>query len=203
MLHEMPLLPYGKAELSPKMSEETMEFHYGKHLQTYVDNLNKLIQGTPFESMTLEDIVRKSEGSVLNNAAQVWNHTFFFRSLTPKPKPMSSQLKTLLERNFGSLENFRVQFEKAATTLFGSGWVWLVRNSQNEMMIVSEGNAGNPMRDGLTPVLVIDVWEHAYYIDYRNRRAEYIKAVWDLIDWEVVADRCAHKRWTSMTCFFW
>ncbi len=203
MKHEMPKLPYAMEALSPKMSEETLQYHYGKHLQTYVDNLNRLIAGTQYESMPLEDIVKQSEGGILNNAAQVWNHTFFFNTLTPKTKKMPASLKTMIESNFGSVENFRVQFEKAATTLFGSGWVWLVRNSQNELLIVSESNAGNPMREGLTPLLVLDVWEHAYYIDYRNRRAEYVTAFWDLIDWDVVAERAAYKRKTCLTCFFW
>ncbi len=189
--------------LSPKMSKETLEYHYGKHLKTYVDNLNRMIVGTPFEQMSLDDIVRKSDGGIFNNAAQVWNHTFFFNSLSPKTKKIGGHLKTQLERDFGSVENFRVQWEKAATSLFGSGWVWLVRNSQGELLIVAKQNADNPMRDGLTPLLVIDVWEHAYYIDYRNRRADYVHAVWDLIDWDVVGERISPNRRMCMTCFFW
>lgn len=189
MIHNMPTLPYSPEDLAPKMSPETLEYHYGKHLKTYVDNLNKLIQGTPYEAMTLEEIVCQADGGIFNNAAQAWNHAFFFQALTPVQKPMSEALTEALVRDFGSVEAFREQFTKAATGLFGSGWVWLVKDAQHRLSIVSESNAGNPMKKGLTPVLVIDVWEHAYYIDYRNRRADYINAWWELTDWEVVARR--------------
>lgn len=140
--------------------------------------------------MSLEDIVLQADGAVFNNAAQAWNHTFFFESLTPTAKAVPGEFEKLLAGNFGSLEAFKEQFVKAAASLFGSGWVWLVKDGQNRLSVVSESNAGNPMKKGLKPLLVIDVWEHAYYIDYRNRRADYINAFWKLIDWDKVSERC-------------
>jgi len=189
MKHEMPELRYAHDALAPKMSAETLAFHYGKHVKTYVDNLNKLVAGTPYADMPLEEIVTKADGAVYNNAAQVWNHAFFFDSLTPESGPMSRKLTACLAAEFGSVEEFRQQFFAAATGLFGAGWVWLVADSKGKLYIRSESNAGNPLRKGFTPLLVIDVWEHAYYIDYRNRRADYVQAVWDLIDWKVVRER--------------
>lgn len=190
MVHEMPKLPYAMDALTPSMSKETLEYHYGKHLQAYVDNLNRLIPATVYETMSLEDIVLQADGAVFNNAAQAWNHTFFFESLTPTAKAVPGELEKLLVENFGSLDAFKEQFVKAAASLFGSGWVWLVKDGQNRLSVVSESNAGNPMKKGLKPLLVIDVWEHAYYIDYRNRRADYINAFWKLIDWDKVSERC-------------
>lgn len=190
MKHEMPLLPYDKGALAPAMSKETLEYHYGKHLQTYVDNLNKLIAGTEYENMSLEEIVEKSSGAVFNNAAQAWNHTFFFMQFTPEHKDMSESLVKIISYNFGSVESFKEQFIKAATTLFGSGWVWLAKDENGELSILSESNAGNPLQKGLTPVLTVDVWEHAYYIDYRNKRADYLNAIWNIIDWDVVEKLC-------------
>lgn len=187
MLHKMPELPYKTEELAPKMSKETFDFHYGKHLQTYVDNLNKLIAGTPFEDSTLEEIIRKADGGIFNNAAQTWNHTFFFLSLTPHQPQMPDVLKEALTRDFGSVEAFKDEFTKAAIGLFGSGWTWLVADKDGHLSIVSESNAGNPLKRGLTPVMTIDVWEHAYYIDYRNRRADFVKTFWELVNWEYVA----------------
>lgn len=189
MKYQMPQLPYAPSALAPKMSEETISYHYGKHLQTYVDNLNKLIDGTVYQEMPIEQIIREASGPVFNNAAQVWNHTFFFETLTPKSLPMSAHLTSLIQKYFGSVEAFQKQLFDAATRLFGSGWVWLCLTDRCELTLRSESNAGNPLRDGFTPLLTIDVWEHAYYIDYRNRRAEYIQAVWDLIDWKKVEDR--------------
>lgn len=191
MVHEMPKLPYAMDALTPSMSKETLEYHYGKHLQAYVDNLNRLIPATVYETMSLEDIVLQADGAVFNNAAQAWNHTFFFESLTPTAKAVPGELEKLLVENFGSLDAFKEQFVKAAASLFGSGWVWLVKDGQNRLSVVSESNAGNPMKKGLKPLLVIDVWEHAYYIDYRNRRADYINAFWKLIDWDKVSERCS------------
>lgn len=188
MKHKMPGLPYELSALAPKMSEETLNYHYGKHLQTYVDNLNKLVPGTRFEDMDLEEIVCMATGAVFNNAAQVWNHTFFFRSLAPEPKPMPEKVESLLLASFGSVEHFREQWFAAATGLFGSGWVWLVLDHGN-LAILQEPNAGNPLTKGLCPLLTLDVWEHAYYVDYRNRRADYVQAVWDLTDWEAVEKR--------------
>lgn len=190
MKHEMPLLPYDKGALAPAMSKETLEYHYGKHLQTYVDNLNKLIAGTEYENMPLEKIVEKSSGVVFNNAAQAWNHTFFFMQFTPGHKEMSENLVRIISDNFGSVESFKEQFIKAATTLFGSGWVWLAKDENGKLSILSEANAGNPLQKGLTPVLTVDVWEHAYYIDYRNKRADYLNAIWNIIDWDVVEKLC-------------
>lgn len=190
MVHEMPKLPYAMDALTPSMSKETLEYHYGKHLQAYVDNLNRLIPATVYETMSLDDIVLQADGAVFNNAAQAWNHTFFFESLTPTAKAVPGELEKLLVENFGSLDAFKEQFVKAAASLFGSGWVWLVKDGQNRLSVVSESNAGNPMKKGLKPLLVIDVWEHAYYIDYRNRRADYINALWKLVDWDKVSERC-------------
>lgn len=189
MTHNMPQLPYPMEALAPHMSKETLEYHYGKHLQTYVDNLNKLIPGTPYENMPLEEIVRKAEGPIFNNAAQTWNHTFFFESLTPKQDSIPASLTEALTRDFGSIEAFKEEFTKAAVGLFGSGWVWLVTDAQGKLSIRQEGNAGTPLRQGLKPLLVIDVWEHAYYVDYRNRRAGFIEAFWHLVDWKTVAKR--------------
>lgn len=190
MKHEMPLLPYDKEALAPAMSKETLEYHYGKHLQTYVDNLNKLIAGTEYENMSLVEIVEKSSGAVFNNAAQAWNHTFFFMQFTPGHKDMSENLVRIISDNFGSVESFKEQFIKAATTLFGSGWVWLAKDENGKLSILSEANAGNPLQKKLTPVMTVDVWEHAYYIDYRNKRADYLNAIWNIIDWDVVEKLC-------------
>ena len=191
MKHSMPQLPYTMEALAPHMSQETLEYHYGKHLQTYVDNLNKLITGTPFEDLTLEDIIRKADGGIFNNAAQTWNHTFFFETLTPQQTVLSDKLIRKLTENFGSPEAFKQEFTQKATTLFGSGWVWLVEDTQSKLSILAEPNAGNPLTKGMKPLLVLDVWEHAYYIDYRNRRAAFIEAFWNLVDWEKVASRIA------------
>jgi Fe-Mn family superoxide dismutase len=193
MKHEMPQLKYAKNALEPKMSQETLEYHYGKHLQAYVDNLNRLTEHTEFETMPLEDIIRKAEGPVFNNAAQTWNHTFFFNQLTPEHSEMPESFKDALCRDFGSVETFKEKFTKAAAALFGSGWVWLVKDKDNKLDIISEPNAGNPLRKGLTPVMTIDVWEHAYYIDYRNKRADFINAVWELTDWDRVGELYATR----------
>lgn len=189
MKHLMPQLPYAAEALAPHMSKETIDYHYGKHLQTYVDNLNRLIEGTPFEQMTLEDIVKKSEGALFNNAAQTWNHAFFFLSFTPTPTPMPQDLSDILAKEFGSVENFKDEFTKASLGLFGSGWVWLSIDQAGKLHISAESNAGNPLKHDLTPLLCIDVWEHSYYIDYRNRRADYIKEFWQIVDWNKVAER--------------
>ena len=196
----MPELPYAPEALAPKMSRETLDYHYGKHLQTYVDNLNRLIPGTPYAEMPLDEIVRRADGAVFNNAAQAWNHTFFFRSLTPTQSAMPETLAARLTADFGSVEAFKEQFTKAAVGLFGSGWVWLAADRSGNLSIVAKPNAGNPMTDGLRPVLTVDVWEHAYYIDYRNRRADFVAAWWDLVDWKQVAERCIPRRWKCTAC---
>ncbi len=191
MKHLMPQLPYAPEALAPVISAETLDFHYGKHLQTYVDNLNKLIAGTVYEGMKLEEIVCKADGGIFNNAAQAWNHAFYFAALSPHPKTPSPKLSAMIVQSFGSEAAFKEQFFNAATTLFGAGWTWLVADKDGRLSIVNEGNAGCPLRNGLCPLLTIDVWEHAYYIDYRNRRADYLKAIWEIIDWEVVERRLA------------
>ena len=172
----MPELPYAPEALAPKMSKETFDYHYGKHLQTYVNNLNNLIAGTPYEWMPLDETVRKADGDIFHNAAQAWNHTFFFRMLTPAQQPMPAKLAAKLTEAFGSVEAFKEQFTKAAVGLFGSGWAWLAMDKAGKLSIVAKPNAGNPMTDGLRPVMTVDVWEHAYYIDYRNRRPDFLAA---------------------------
>lgn len=194
--------------LEPFMSMETLEYHYGKHLQTYVDNLNRLSEGTPYAEMPLEEIVLTSDGPLYNNAAQVWNHTFFFDTLTPDKTDMPKDLKTAIEQDFGSVAEFKEKLKAAATGIFGSGWAWLVQDKNGKLHIIQESNAGNPMRDGYKPLMTIDVWEHAYYIDYRNRRAEYVDKCWNIIDWTKVAQRMktAHvnrkdmSRYVCITC---
>lgn len=185
-------LPYEMSALAPNVSEETLRYHHGKHLQTYVNNVNNLIADTRFATMTLEDIVRQADGPLYNNAAQVLNHNLYFLTLAPssvaKHTP-EGPLAAAIKRDFGSFEAMKVQLAKAATSLFGSGWVWLAENRNGNLVILSESNAGNPLRHGLTPLLGIDVWEHAYYIDYRNDRARSIDQLWDVIDWQVVEDR--------------
>ena len=184
--------------LEPYMSMETLEYHYGKHLQTYVDNLNRLIEGTPYADLSLDAIVLSSDGPVFNNAAQVWNHTFFFESLTPEPTEMPVELASALARDFGSLGEFKEKFKAAAVSIFGSGWAWLAQDKDGRLHIIKESNAGNPMRAGFKPLLTIDVWEHAYYIDYRNRRAEFIDGCWKIFDWDKVAHRMGENTLTAV-----
>lgn len=189
MKHSLPELPYSQYSLAPAMSAETFEYHYGKHLQTYIDNLNRMIEDSPYEDMSLEDIIRKATGGIYNNAAQTWNHTFFFQTLTPAQTEMPEKLVKALEEAFGSVETFKETFIKSAVALFGSGWVWLAEDADGKLSILQEPNAGNPLTKGLKPLLTVDVWEHAYYIDYRNKRAAYIEAWWGLVDWAKVAER--------------
>jgi len=189
MTHDLAKLPYSLNALEPFISQKTLEFHYGKHHQTYVDNLNKLIAGTEFENATLDDIVKKSDGGIFNNAAQVWNHTFFWNCMTPSGTAPSEDFLNVVNRQFGSLDELKSQLATAATSLFGSGWVWLVKNSEGKLSIVKESNAGNPLRNGLTPIMTIDVWEHAYYLDYQNKRAAFIDAFWNIADWKKIGDR--------------
>lgn len=188
----LPELPYEMSALAPNISEETLRYHYGKHLQTYINNVNKMIEGTRFAPMSLVEIVRQADGQLYNNAAQVLNHNLYFLTFAPasvaKHTP-EGPLAAAIKRDFGSFEAMKVQLAKAATSLFGSGWVWLAENKNGNLVILSESNAGNPLRHGLTPLLGIDVWEHAYYIDYRNDRAQSIDQLWDVIDWQVVEDR--------------
>jgi Fe-Mn family superoxide dismutase len=190
MAFELPKLPYRMNSLVPYISEETLDYHYGKHHQTYVTNLNNLIPGTEYEKADLDTIVRKAEGGIYNNAAQVWNHTFYFESFSHDARKVpAGVLADSIKTSFGSLEAFKEQFNKAAATLFGAGWAWLVKNDDGTLQIVQESNAGNPLRKGLKPIMTCDVWEHAYYIDYRNKRPDYIKSFWEILDWEIVAGR--------------
>lgn len=189
---KLPELPYSMDALAPVISKETLEYHYGKHHKAYVDKLNSLIPGTPYESMNLEQIMRESKsGPIFNNAAQVWNHTFYWDCLTPtsKPKKMSDALKTAIEKTFGSVEAFQKDFSAKAVAQFGSGWAWLVKDKSGALSIRTTANAENPMLDGFTPILVSDVWEHAYYIDYRNDRAKYLASLAPLTNWEFASAR--------------
>ncbi len=190
MEHKLPELPYSLDALEPIISRKTLEFHYGKHHQAYVNNLNNLIPGTEFEDADLETIIRKAEGGIYNNAAQVWNHTFYFSGFSPAEKTYpTGTLAEKINKQYGSPEEFKELFAKAAATLFGSGWAWLVAKSDGSLDIVQTSNAGNPLRDGLKPILTCDVWEHAYYLDYQNRRPDYIKGFWELVDWDVISGR--------------
>ncbi len=187
MKHELMKLPYELDALEPLMSKETLEFHYGKHHQTYVNNLNNLIDGTEFANKSLEDIIKTSEGGIFNNAAQVFNHDFFWNSLTPKSSKISLELQTALIEAFGSVEEFQTQFTNKAVTHFGSGWAWLVKDKNNKLFIISTSNASTPITEGLTPLLTCDVWEHAYYIDTRNARPKYLENFWKLVNWDFVS----------------
>ena len=188
MAFELPPLPFTKNSLAPHISEETLDFHYGKHHQTYVTNLNNLVPGTEFEGLTLEDIVMRSSGGIFNNAAQVWNHTFYWNSLSPNGggEPTGA-LADAINAEFGSFAGFKEAFTKCAVTTFGSGWAWLVKNPEGKLALVSTSNAGCPLTDGHTPLLTCDVWEHAYYIDYRNARPAYLDAFWALVNWDFAA----------------
>ena len=189
MAFELPPLPYEMDALAPSISKETLEYHYGKHHRAYVTNLNNLVPGTEFENKSLEEIMLAAKGGIFNNAAQVWNHTFYWHSLSPQGggEP-TGELSEKIKSTFGSFEEFKTQFSKAAATQFGSGWAWLVKNKQDELEIVQTSNAGNPLLDGKKPLLTCDVWEHAYYIDTRNDRAAYIANFWKLVNWKFAAD---------------
>ena len=185
---ELPKLPYAMDALAPHISQKTLEFHYGKHHNGYVNNLNKLIAGTPFENKSLEEIVKTSQGGMFNNAAQVWNHTFYWNCMTPNPKKTAPEGKLMdaIVRDFGSFEAFKEKFVNACVTLFGSGWAWLVADKDGKLSIVQTSNAQCPLTEGMKPLLVCDVWEHAYYLDYQNLRANYINEFWSIINWDFV-----------------
>ncbi|APZ42267.1 superoxide dismutase [Acidihalobacter ferrooxydans] len=189
MAFELPPLPYEKTALEPHVSAETLEFHHGKHHATYVANLNKLVPGTEFESASLEDIIRKAPaGGIFNNGAQVWNHTFYFACMGPNAGGApTGELAAAIDKTFGSFAEFKEKFAASGAGNFGSGWTWLVKNSSGDLEIVNTSNAANPLRDGLTPLLTVDVWEHAYYIDYRNARPKYLEAFWNVVNWDFVA----------------
>lgn len=190
MKFELPPLPWPANSLEPIISARTIEFHYGKHHQAYVNNLNNLLPGSPFENASIDEMIMKAEGGIFNNAAQVWNHTFYWNCLAPGGKPLPEcELAEAIEEDFGSFDEFKKKFSAAAAGLFGSGWAWLCTDEDGKLQIVQESNAGNPMRQGLIPLLTCDVWEHAYYIDKQNRRPDYIEDFWKIVDWEAVAAR--------------
>ena len=190
MAIELPPLPYERTALEPHISAETLDYHYGKHHQTYVTNLNNLIKGTEFEEQALEDIVRKASGGTFNNAAQVWNHTFYWHSLSPRGGgDPSGKLADAIVKAFGSLDKFREEFTKTAIGTFGSGWAWLVQRPDGSLGLASTANAATPLTGADRALLTCDVWEHAYYIDYRNARPKYLEAFWKLVNWEHAASR--------------
>jgi Fe-Mn family superoxide dismutase len=188
MEHTLPALPYAMDALAPTISQETLEFHYGKHHKTYVDNLNNLIKGTEFENASLEEIVQKSSAGIFNNAAQVWNHTFYWNGLTPNSSGApSGALAAAIDAKWGSFDNFKTEFTKTAVTTFGAGWAWLVKTPAGELELVSTSNAATPLTTANKALLTCDVWEHAYYVDYRNARPKYVEAFWGLVNWDFVA----------------
>ena len=192
MAFELPPLPYAKDALEPVISAETIEYHYGKHHQTYVTNLNKLTEGTEQADKSLEELIKTASGGVFNNAAQVWNHSFYWNCLSPNGggEP-GGDLAQAIDAAFGSFAAFKEAFNTSAATNFGSGWTWLVKNADGGLEIVNTSNAGNPLTDGKTPLLTVDVWEHAYYIDYRNARPKYLEEIWKIVNWDFVAQNYA------------
>ncbi len=193
MEHQLPQLPYSIDALTPHISQETLEYHYGKHHQTYITNLNTLKKNTEYDDSTLEEIIMKSSGGLFNNAAQIWNHSFYWNCLSPNGggKPTGA-IGDAINQTFGSFESFKDEFSKTAITTFGSGWGWLVKKADGSLALSSTSNAGTPMRDGDTALLTCDVWEHAYYIDYRNARPKYVEAFWALVNWDFVANNFSH-----------
>lgn len=190
MKFTQPKLPYAPDALMPVISPSTIEFHYGKHEKAYIDNLNKLIEGSEYESMPLEEIICRSDGKLFNNASQAWNHIFYFFQFSPDGiKEPSGRLKEKIEEQFGSIDDFKKKFEEAGTSIFGSGWIWLAADKDGKLFIIQSSNAGNPLTDGLFPILVFDVWEHAYYLDYQNLRGDYLHRLWDIVDWDVIEKR--------------
>ena len=188
MEHTLPALPYAMDALAPTISQETLEFHYGKHHKAYVDNLNNLIKGGEFENSSLEEIVKKSSGGIFNNSAQVWNHTFYWNSLSPNGGGApTGALADAINAKWGSFDNFKAEFSKTAVTTFGSGWAWLVKTPAGELELVSTSNAATPLTTDNKALLTCDVWEHAYYIDYRNARPKYVESFWNLVNWDFVA----------------
>lgn len=192
MEHTLPTLPYALDALAPHISRETLEYHYGKHHQTYVTNLNNLIKNTEFENLSLEEITKKSSGGIFNNAAQVWNHTFYWNCLSPNGggNPTGALLSAI-EAKFGSVDQFKEKFTQSCLTNFGSGWTWLVKKADGSVDISNTSNAATPLTGSDTPLLTCDVWEHAYYVDYRNARAKYVEAFWNLVNWDFVASNFA------------
>ncbi len=190
MTYTQPELPYAHDALAPAISAETVHYHFGKHEKAYIDNLNKLIKGTEFEDMALEEVIEKAQGPLFNNASQAWNHIFYFFSFSPDGggEP-GGELGEAIRKQYGSFEEFKKMFVEAGVSLFGSGWVWLSRDNDGRLFITQGPNASNPLTQGLTPILTFDVWEHAYYLDYQNRRKDALEALWDIIDWDIVESR--------------
>lgn len=193
MEHKLPELPYALDALAPHISKETMEYHYGKHHQTYITNMNNQIKGTEFENLPLEDIVKKSSGGMFNNAAQSWNHTFYWFGFTPNGAKLNQNgdLAKAIQNQWGTFEAFQEAFDKVAAGTFGSGWAWLVKTPAGKLDIVSTSNAATPLTTDNIPLLTCDVWEHAYYIDYRNSRPNYLKNFWEIVNWSEVENRFA------------
>lgn len=199
--YKMPALQYELHSLEPQISRETMDFHYNKHLKAYVDNLNQLIEGSKYEGASLEDIIRYADGPIFNNGAQVWNHTFFFNTLSANPKTVPTGiLGETINRDFNSFDNLKTVFFEHAKKLFGSGWIWLVKDSNKRLLVLATSNAANPMSEGYIPLMCVDVWEHAYYIDHRNRRMEGVEAMWNKTDWRTVEERF-RKNHIKLCCF--
>jgi Fe-Mn family superoxide dismutase len=187
MEHTLPPLPYAKDALQPTMSAETLEFHYGKHHQAYVTNLNNLIKGTEFENLSLEEIIKKSQGGVFNNSAQVWNHTFFWNCMKPQGGGTpTGPVADAINAKWGSFDKFKEEFQKSAVSNFGSGWTWLVKKTDGTVDIVNTSNAGTPLTTENKALLTVDVWEHAYYIDYRNARPKFVESWWNIVNWDFV-----------------
>jgi Fe-Mn family superoxide dismutase len=194
MKFELPDLPYAKDALEPYISKETLEYHHGKHHKAYVEKLNKLIEGTPFENRSVVDIIQQSSGDIFNNAAQVWNHTFYWHCMSPQTgQQPQGKLFDKIKGEFGSFDEFKKRFAEAAVANFGSGWTWLVKNSNNTLSIVNTDDADTPIRTEGNPILTCDVWEHAYYIDYRNARAKYVDAFWNVVNWQFVQENFGHE----------
>ncbi len=190
MKFELPELPYERTALEPHISSETIDYHYGKHHQAYVNNLNTLIKESELEDLSLEDIILKAEGAVFNNAAQVWNHTFYFLQFSRKPQTApQGELAAAINAEFGNIDTFKEIFEKSGATLFGSGWVWLVKTAKGDLQLRQTTNAANPLTLGETPLLTCDVWEHAYYLDFQNRRPDYLSSFWEILDWAAIEQR--------------
>lgn len=190
MIYNQPELPYDNDALEPIISKETIGYHYGKHEKAYIDNLNRLIKGSEFEDMALEDVIKHAKGSLYNNASQAWNHIFYFFSFSPDGggEP-TGELGNAIRAQFGSFDEFKKAFVEAGVNLFGSGWVWLSRDNDGRLFITQGSNASNPLTEGLTPILTFDVWEHAYYLDYQNRRKDALEKLWEIIDWDIVESR--------------
>lgn len=193
-VYSQPKLPYAQDALEPVISAETISYHWGKHEKTYIDNLNKLIRDTEWEDTPLEEIIKEADGPLYNNASQAWNHIFYFFAFSPdgggEPK---GDLAEAIIRDFGTFDDFKKLFEKAGVDTFGSGWVWLSQDKDGRLFITQGSNAANPLTQGLTPILTFDVWEHAYYLDYQNRRADHLHKLWDIVDWDVVESRYSKK----------